>query len=110
MKPSTYKRDMGVRKNKNMHFDGSMYIASNIIINQGRAGKRVKGKTYLQHRKCPYSIMPLALAALSSCENSSEHLKFELNILIRNDVSKICERIFDTNNIRTSFPLLEYFI
>ena len=44
MKPSTYKRDMGVRKNKNMHFDGSMYdvlyIASNIIINQGRAGER----------------------------------------------------------------------
>ena len=74
MKPSTYKRDMGVRKNKNMHFDGSMYdvlyIASNIIINQGRAGERVKGKTYLQHRKCPYSIMPLAFAALSSCEKS----------------------------------------
>ena len=49
MKPSTYKRDMGVRKNKNMHFDGSMYdvlyIASNIIINQGRAGERAGERT-----------------------------------------------------------------
>ena len=50
---------MGVRKNKNMHFDGSMYIASNIIINQGRAGREKPicniGNT---------SIMPLAFAAL----------------------------------------------
>ena len=61
MKPSSYKRDMGVRKNKNMHFDGSMYdvlyIASNIIINQGRAG-REKPICNIGNTR----IMPLAFA------------------------------------------------